>query len=307
MAYNLGVLKYYQYENDLNDEAISLFGIAMNCIDINLRARALCGLANAYAQKHGRFKTGKPNSFETLLDAIEYGEKAVLLNNKLDSAFKALAYANHQYGEALVTRSNNSKSVVEDPDHEANKHRIFAEKCYKKAIQLNKEHFIAQNNLANMYLEWATTLQQPKSSKSIFTIWVLKFKKLFNQKFIINRAYFLKKAIDHCEEALKINPSYDFAHDNLGNAYYENENYIKARNSYRNALLYAPTYAEAKNDLAMIYLVPDFDGHDISKAKSWHKEALDLLDKNKEKKRREKLTNIFNKRMIALNVSESQN
>jgi len=307
VTYNLGVLKYYQYKNDLNDEAISLFGMAMNCTDINLRARALCGLANAYAQKHGRFKTGKPNSFETLLDAIEYGEKAVLLNDKLDSAFKALAYANHQYGEALATLSNNSKSVVEDPNHRANKHRIFAEKCYKKAIQLNKEHFIAQNNLANMYLEWATTLEQSKSSKSIFVIWILNFKKLFNQKFIINRAYLLKKAIDHCEEALKINPSYHFAHDNLGNAYYENENYIKARNSFRNALLYMPTYAEAMNDLAMIYLVHDFDGHDISKAKSWHKEALDLLDKNKEKKRIEKLKNVFNKRMKTLNTSEGEN
>ena len=307
VAYNLGVLKYYQYKGDLNDEAISLFRMAMNCTDINLRARALCGLANAYAQKHGRFKTGKPDSFETLLDAIDYGEKAVLLNDKLDSAYKARAYANHQYGESLAEESNNSKSVVEDPDHKANKHRIFAEKYYKKAIQLNKEHFIAHNNLANMYLEWAATLQEPKSSKSVFIICVLNFKKLFNQKFIINRAYLLKKAINHCEEALKINPSYHFAHDNLGNAYYENENYIKARNSYRNALLYAPTYAEAMNDLAMIYLVPDFEEHDISKAKSWHKEALDLIDKNKEKKRLEKLVNIFNKRMTALNVSKSEN
>ena len=129
---------------------------------------------------------------------------------------------------------------------------------------------------------------------------------MFNQKFIINKAYLLKKAISHCEEALKINPSYPFTHDNLGNVYYENGEYVKARNSFRNALLYDPTYAEAMNDLAMIYLESDFEGHNIFKAKSLHKEALELLDETEEKQRREKLINTFRKRMLVLKIDDYQ-
>ena len=155
-----------------------------------------------------------------------------------------------------------------------------------------------------MYFEWGATLEKSKASRSLIGIWILKLKAFFNQKLVVNRTYLLQKSIDHCEEALKINPAYHFAHDNLGNAYYEFGNYIKARNSFRNAILYEPTYPEATNDLAMIYLVPEFEGYDISLAKSLHLDALNLLDDKNEENRREKLKTIFKNRMTQLNISE---
>ena len=109
VKYNIGVLKYYQFQDKLNNEAIECFRQAINCNDINLRARALCGMANAYGQKQTRFKTGKSNSFETLIDAMEFANKALLLNNKLDSAYRALAYIYHQYAEALAALANNDQ------------------------------------------------------------------------------------------------------------------------------------------------------------------------------------------------------
>lgn len=53
----------------------------------------------------------------------------------------------------------------------------------------------------------------------------------------------------------------------------------------------------------MIYLVPEFDGHDISRAKSLHQNALNLTDQKKEEGRRQKLIDVFEKRMSNLNLN----
>ena len=302
VKYNLGVLKYYQYQDHLNDEAISCFRQALNCNDRNLRARASSALANALGQKFTRYKSGKPDSFETLLEAIDYAERSLVLNKKLDSAYKSLAYTTHQYGETLAAKENNDLRVITDYGHKSTKFRITAIHHYKKTLKLNRKHFMAQNNLANLYLEWAIQLNGNQTKTSLFRHWKYRLKELLSSQVIIDRNYFLKKAIYHCEEALKVNPSYQFAFDNLGNAYYEKKDYNKANSAFQNAILYAPNYAEAINDHAMLYLVEGFDGHNLDRANEKHKEALEVL--KDEPNRKEKLVNTFKKRMSDLGITE---
>jgi tetratricopeptide (TPR) repeat protein len=304
VKYNLGVLKYYQYQNNLNDEAIACFRQALNCNDRNLRARASSAMANALGQKHTRYKTGKPNSLETLLEAIDYANRSVALNKKLDSAYKSLAYTTHQYGEALAAKENNAPGIIADYEHKSTRTRIAAIQYYKKTLKLNRKHFMAQNNLANLYLEWAMQLKGGQTSSSFFRTWKFRLKESFTQQVIIDRNYFLKKAIYHCEEALKVNPSYQFAFDNLGNAWIERKDYNKAYTAFQNAVLYAPTYAEAINDLAMLFLVKEFEGHDPARGYEKHKEALDVL--KDEQKRKEKIVSAFKRRMAELQIPENE-
>ena len=302
VKYNLGVLKYYQYQDHLNDEAIACFRQALNCNDRNLRARASSAMANALGQKQTRFKTGKPNSLETLLEAIEYANRSVALNKKLDSAYKSLAYTTHQHAEALAAKENNAPEIVSDYEHKSTKTRISAIHYYKKTLKLNQKHFMAQNNLANLYLEWAIQLRGGQTSASFFRTWKFRLKESLTQQVIIDRNYFLKKAIYHCDEALKVNPSYQFAFDNLGNAWYERKDYNKAYSAFQNAILYAPNYAEAINDLAMLFLVKEFEGNDPLRAYERHREALSVL--KDEPKRKEKLVKAFKKRLADLELTE---
>jgi tetratricopeptide (TPR) repeat protein len=300
VKYNLGVLKYYQYKNDMNDEAILCFKQALNCNDRNLRARASSAMANALGQKYSRYKTGKPNSLDTIIEAVDYAERAVALNKKLDSAYKALAYTTHQLGEALAAREGNNLSVITDPDHRSTKLRISAIQHYKRTLRINKKHFMASNNLANLYLEWAIQLRAQPAEVSWLTTWKYRLTEFYTQQVIIDRTYFLKKAVYHCEEALKVNPSYQFAFDNLGNAWYERKDYNKSYSAYQNALLYAPSYAEAQNDLAMLFLVKEYEGYDLQRAFERHKEALMCV--KDELKRKEKLITIFKNRMLELQI-----
>ncbi len=302
VKYNLGVLKYYQYQDHLNDEAIACFRQALNCNDRNLRARASSAMANALGQKYSRYKTGKPNSDETILDAMEFAERSVILNKKLDSAYKSLAYTTHQYGEAQAARENNRIEVITDYEHKSTQIRIKAIHHYKRTLRLNRKHFMAQNNLANLYLEWAVQLNGNKTTLSFLRSWKFRLKESFTRQVVIDRNYFLRKAVFHCEEALKVNPSYQFAFDNLGNAWFERKDYNKAYLAYQNAILYAPNYAEAINDLAMLFLVREFEGYSFQKACEKHKEALDVL--KEEPKRKEKLVDAFKKRMTDLEITE---
>jgi len=300
VKYNLGVLKYYQYQNHLNDEAILCFRQALNCNDRNLRARASSAMANALGQKYSRYKTGKPNSLDTIKEAVEYAERSVALNKKLDSAYKALAYTYHQLGEALAAREGNSPDVITDPDHRSTELRTLAIQQYKRTLKINRKHFMASNNLANLYLEWAIQLRGQSTEHSWFTTLKYRFTEYYTQQLIIDRTYFLKKAAYYCEEALKVNPSYQFAFDNLGNVWYERKDYNKSYSAYQNALLYAPLYAEAHNDLAMLFLVKEYEGNDRQKAFEQHKEAL--LCVKDELKRKEKLITIFKNRMKELQI-----
>ncbi len=269
VKYNLGVLKYYQYHETLNEEAISYFTQALNCNERNLRARASSGIANALTQKVTRFKSAEIEKLETLTEAIEYGEKAIEFNKKLDSAYKALAYALHQKGEALAGQEKPNKTL-------SIQFKVRAIQNYKKAISLNRNHFVAHNNLANLYINWANSLKGEINSPFELHNFRLKIKELFSKGITIDKRRFLKKAIYHCEEALKINPTYQFAFNNLGHAYLKFKSYDKTYSCFQNALLYDPNYPETLNDLAMLYLIKEFARFSEEKSLSTHKLALEL-------------------------------
>ncbi|MEX2592278.1 MAG: tetratricopeptide repeat protein [Anditalea sp.] len=196
-----------------------------------------------------------------------------------------------------------STITVPKSEDKSTKYRINAIHYYEKTIELNKKHYVAHNNLANLYLEWAIQLKGQKVSSSILRNIKLKVKEYTTNKLIIDKAELLKKAISHCEEALKINPVYHIAFDNLGNAYYELGNFNKAYMAYQNALVYDPEYPEATNDQAMLFLVKEFEGFDENKAKERYKEALELV--KEEGNRKKKLVEVFEKRKSTLNISEN--
>jgi len=300
VKYNLGVLKYYQYKDSLNDEAISYFTSALNCNDRNLRARATSGLAMALGQKFSRYKSGKPDSFETILEAIDSAEKSYQLNKKLDSANIALAYTKHQFGEAMAKKDMGQNESLSN----STKLRREAINYYNKVFNINKKHYVAHNNLANLYLEWAISLKEYSNKKLAVRNILLQLLEKLTNKFIIDRFLFLKKAVIHCEESLKINPSYHIAYDNLGNAFFELGFFDKAYSSYQNAIFFSPNYSEAINDKAMIFLVKEFENYNVSRAIELHQEAL--IHVSQEENRKTKLINIFKKRMeeYGLNYEE---
>jgi tetratricopeptide (TPR) repeat protein len=58
-----------------------------------------------------------------------------------------------------------------------------------------------------------------------------------------------EKAIENYNEALRLNPDYAFAHNNLGGSLYELKRYPEAEKEYKEALRLNPDYAEAHNNL----------------------------------------------------------
>lgn len=240
--YNLGVLKYFRYQQDENEKAIEYFQRALLSSDYRLKAQAHSGLANALCQRYHRFKTGDK---QTLQDARYHALQAIEVDRSSDVANKALAFACHQLSE-----------VKDMSDDEARGYRRQAIKHYKKACAKNPKYFIAHNNLGNLYLEWATKLAEGRK-----------------------RQRCLKRAISACERALDIEPSYHHAYDNIGNAYFELGQFDKAERYYNLALQYSPHYAEAKNDLAGLFIArglaqKDSDRGDFAKALSFHTQAI---------------------------------
>lgn len=242
VKYNLALLKYFRWRQASNEQAIVLFRGALNTPQTRLKARAHSGLANALLSQFHRFNV---RDSSLLNDAVYHGRLAIALDSELDGAHKAYAYACHQLSEY---QHDNPQKWSKDA---AGKNREQAISHYRRAAELNPQHYIAHNNLGNLYLEWAR-----RSSD------------------LIERNQRLSLAIHECEAALKISPAYIHAHDNLGNAYYEGGELSKAGAAYKDALQYKPDYPEAKNDLAMLHLEPSYEVHDTEKALILHLEAL---------------------------------
>jgi tetratricopeptide (TPR) repeat protein len=137
-------LKYCRYENDQNNKAIEFFNKALRSSDKILKGHAHSGLANALCQSCGRFKTGNVN---TLREAKFHAEQGLKISPKSDVANKAMAYAYHQYSE------------IEDLEKSEREQSLnLAIKHYKKAFRKNPKHYIAYNNLGNLYLEYANNM-----------------------------------------------------------------------------------------------------------------------------------------------------
>ena len=62
----------------------------------------------------------------------------------------------------------------------------------------------------------------------------------------------LNEALNHYQEALRLNPNYPQAHNNLANALVALKRFPEAVTHYRRALALKPDYAEAQQNLNRI-------------------------------------------------------
>jgi tetratricopeptide (TPR) repeat protein len=253
VQYNLALLKYFRFRQADNEQAIKLFRAALNAPQTRLKAHAHGGLASALLSEFHRFNIREP---QLVTDAVYHGRMAIGLDEELDGAHKAYAYACHQLSDVYADAAKPDRRNQE-------KNRELAIMHYRKACQLNPRHYIAHNNLGNLYLEWAQRTKEDAARRDLFA-----------------------RAIRECEAALRINPAYVFAHDNLANAHYGLGELSKAAASYRDALEYKPDYPEAKNDYAMLHLEPGFDEHDLERAFALHRDALNDVPGSESQRRK---------------------
>jgi TPR repeat protein len=260
--YNLGVLNYYMFEEARNRKAEECFRDAMPAAHGGLRAQIHSGLANVYSMRYHRFKSGDD---EHLRIAIHHGEEALDLDESLDVVLKAVALAHHQASEAAQSicadaLASGEKEQASLQARTAASHRKKAVTYYQKAIDANPSYYTAHNNLGNLYLELAKLSDDQRTRRELLRAAVVLFK-----------------------ETMSIRPSYHHAYDNLGNAYYElallgeQHLFAYAARSYRDAYRIEPAYAEAINDLAMLYLEPQWPEHSETEAIRLHREALDHI------------------------------
>jgi len=268
IRYSMGVLEYYQWDVDRNNEAIKDFQGAVAAAQTHLRSYAHSGLANALLQKYGRYNFRDPRLLE---DAVYHAQRAVEIDPDIDMSNRALAFAYHQLSE--------SQAASQDPAvrRQSAANRELAIQHYTRAFELNEQNYAAHNNLANLYLEWGTRDAAENKALSVKN---------------------LHRAIQECEATLAINPQYHLAFDNLGNAYLGLGLLEKAADSYKNALRYKPDYPEGMNDLGAIHLNKAFPGRNVMDALRHHQDALLLLPKPEQQQQRRKLCSLFGKRWL---------
>lgn len=249
VSYNLGIIQYMRYRSaETNREAIDLFYNATSAASPQLKARAYAGIANAGTMAVDRFREGGLYNLE---EALKHAEEAVRLAPHLDAAHKAYAYTNHQIAEWLDRQHDAPGS-----DARADTHRDRAVQGYRAAISANPSHFIAYNNLANLYLGKAERLRNAPEAEP-------------------ERMSLLTMAKNELDRALEINAAFTFAHDNLGNVYAEMGVVDDAYRCYVTALRYDKDYPEAHNDIALLLLRADFvKPPDEKDAAARHRDAI---------------------------------
>ncbi|MBS1773248.1 MAG: tetratricopeptide repeat protein [Bacteroidetes bacterium] len=189
--------------------------------------------------------------------AKECYEKAIEVNPLLSEAYinLALLLKNH-FNDYKAAQKNYEKAIEINPLN-INAHISLgfllknclgkyaqAEKCYNVAIELDPHNSIAYINLANLK--------------------------------IISKDYAVARTL--LETALKINPSFAYAHYNLACILKDNyEDYTKAKEHYRKAIQADPTLEYAYYNLGNL-LQNYFDDYD--EAKKCYESALDINPKS---------------------------
>ncbi len=260
--FNKAVILYTQYERKANKKAISAFQKAVNCksADVTLRAQALGGLANAFCQERQRYDD---KSDDILVRALQYAQRAYETEFGADapivigrfvarirslaspihrwfvpargraSVVKALAYANQ------VQAENSTKTARNEQEQQAYQERAI--ELYAEATRLNRKFTVAYNNLGYLFLKRAEKATEARVAKAD-----------------------LRSAKRYIEKAIRSDPSYQHAYDNLGNIYVEYAKLAQTHQALKHlrraityfqlALSQKPTYAEALNDMAKAYV-----------------------------------------------------
>jgi tetratricopeptide (TPR) repeat protein len=254
VLYNLGVLKYYLYEAEPNEEAIGLFRSALRSAEGPLKAQVHSGLCNALVQGYHRFDGDR----DLLDDARSHGTRALAIDRKLDVALKALAFAYHQSSEALARDGPDKHGRARR--REIRRLRNRAIRLYRRTVRVNPRYYVAFNNLANLYLNWAVDDVAGTHER--------KTKRL------------LHLAEKLALKSIEVKPSYWHAYDNVGNVYRalgqlgENGRFDEARQYYEDARALRADYLPARHDLALLYLCSDWARSDYRTALRLHHETV---------------------------------
>ena len=252
VLYNLGVLKYYLYEQKPNEEAIALFRAALRSAEGALKAQVHSGLCNALLQAYHRFDGHR----DLLFEARSHAKRALAINRDLDVALKALAFSYHQTSEALVHDRSGKDGRARR--REIRRQRSRAIRLYKRTVKVNPRYYVAFNNLANLYLNWAVDDSRANGRK----------KRLLNV------------AEELAIKSIEIKPSYWHAYDNVGNVYRalgtlgEEGRFDEARQYYEEARALRKNYLPARHDLALLHLCPGWARRDYQEALRLHDETV---------------------------------
>ncbi len=242
--YNLATLLYFEYTNSANNAAIDQLIKVVSVNDPQLQAEARSALANCYVQQFHRF--GRGDRPELLDKAIAYARQALDDAKHLDAVHKALGFAYHQRSEYDAARLVAApRRLLDRSWYRGAMHlrrvRKRAVRHYKKAIRRNNRHYVAHNNLGNLYLTWAERFTRPGP---------------FSHLLQVRR---LRASERRFEQAIRLRPVYHHAHDNLGNARLAMKDFEGAERSFLEALEHQPDYPEAQNDLARLHLIRHAD------------------------------------------------
>lgn len=180
---------------------------------------------------------------------------------------KALAAASSWRGnfpQALKEIEEAEKINDKDPDVYVIKGAIYmglkeytlAEQNYKKALTLRPDYTSAHFNLCGLYLI-QNNFDQVISECGL-VVADPTYKARANAYTNIGIAYFSKgdmaKARENYEQALKLNPSFVYAHNEMGKLYMSTGRYGEAVNEFQLAVKGYPTYDEAYYNLGLAYL-----------------------------------------------------
>lgn len=180
---------------------------------------------------------------------------------------KALAVASSWRGnfpQALKEIEAAEKINDKDPEVYVIKGAIYmglkeyptAEQNYKKAVSLNPGYTPAHFNLCGLYLI-QKNFDQVISECGLVTADPT-YKARANAYTNIGIAYYNKgdmaKARENYEQALKLNPSFVYAHNEMGKLYMSTGRYGEAVTEFRQAVDGYPTYDEAYYNLGLAYL-----------------------------------------------------
>jgi hypothetical protein len=293
VLYNLGVLNYYRYEPQPNQEAIGLFRSALWSAEGQLKAQVHSGLCNALLQGYHRFDGGPAYVQEALLQA----KRALAIDPHLDVALKALAFAYHQQSEELVKPS--CKTEQAEPEPPAAKTDIGVARALEALnyAQARWDAESADNSNAEKEppagapSKRSVTGGPPRESARARTNRIRRYRSraihLYRRTTRVNPKYYVAynnlgnlylEWAQHCPprkqrhllhlaermalKSIAIKPSYWHAYDNVGNACRslgrlgDEGRFAVAKRYYDEACALRPAYMAARADLALLHLCP---------------------------------------------------
>lgn len=180
---------------------------------------------------------------------------------------KALAVASSWRGnfqQALMEINEAEKLNDQDPEVYVIKGAIYfglkdypsAEQNYQKALSLNPNYTAAHFNLCGLYL--IQKKYDQVISECGFVVADPTYKARANAYTNIGIAYYslgdMVKARENYQKALEINPTFVYAHNELGKLYMATDRYGEAVSEFELAVAGLPSYEEAYYNLGLAYL-----------------------------------------------------